>query len=94
MTLFDELVVALQPTMRSVAPFILTRLLLRAGVYDRDTMTVEEFRRALPVVGAGLSESLGPGELASTMQRLHDVIRRREPSGAAGSNGGSAAYPA
>lgn len=82
MTLFDELVVALQPTMRSVAPFILTRLLLRAGVIDRDTMTVDEFRRALPIVTAGLSESLGPGELAYTLQRLDEVVRRREPTGA------------
>ena len=83
MTLFDELVAALQPTMRSVAPFILTRLLLRAGVIDRDTMTVEEFRGALPIVTAGLSESLGAGELASTLQRLNEVVRRRESSGAA-----------
>lgn len=93
MTLFDELVTALQPTLRSVAPFILTRLLLRAGVYDRDTMTVDELRRALPIVSAGLRESLGPGELAVTLERLHDVVRRHQPSGASGPSGGNPAYP-
>jgi hypothetical protein len=80
-TLFDELVAALQPTMRSVAPFILTRLLLRAGIFDRATMTVEEFRNVFPVIEAGLRESMAPGDLAATLDRINDVVRRHEPAG-------------
>ena len=82
MTLFDDLVTALEPTMRSVAPFLLTRLLLRAGIFDRATMTVEEFRRVLPVIEAGLRESMAPGDLAPTLDRIDAVMRRHEPAGA------------
>jgi hypothetical protein len=89
-TLFDELVAALQPTMRSVAPFILTRLLLRAGVFDRAAMTVAELQRALPVIEAGLRESLAPGDLASTLDRIRDVVRQRELVSSSGSNVGGA----
>lgn len=82
MTLFDELVAALQPTMRSVAPFILTRLLLRAGVIDRATMTVDEFRSVFPIVEAGLRESMAPGDLAAALGRIDDVMRRHQLTGA------------
>jgi hypothetical protein len=82
-TLFDDLVSAIEPTLRSVAPFILTRLLLRAGIFDRAEMTVTEFRRVLPTVEAGLRESLSPGDLASVVGRIGEVVARWEVSGTA-----------
>ena len=86
MTLFDDLVSALQPTLRSVAPFILTRLLLRAGVFDREAMTTAELQHALPALEAGLLESLGPGDYASVIERVRDVLRRWQGVGAATSS--------
>jgi hypothetical protein len=80
-TLFDELVSALQPALRSVAPFILTRLLLRAGVLDRAVMTPAEFRNVLPVVEAGLRESLGADDFASVAARIREVLGRWETAG-------------
>jgi hypothetical protein len=82
-TLFDDLVLAIQPTLHSVAPFILTRLLLRVGIFDRAEMTVAEFRRVLPTVEAGLRESLSPADLASVVERIREVTERWEVSGTA-----------
>lgn len=68
---------ALEPTFRSVAPFILTRLLLRARIFDRALMSLPDLQRAMPVLEAGLAESLSPTEFASTLIRVKEVLQRR-----------------
>lgn len=77
-TLFDEVVAALEPTFHSVAPFILTRLLLRARIFDRAGMGVADLQRALPVLEAGLAESVTPAEAASSMRRVKEVLARHQ----------------
>lgn len=77
-TLFGEVVAALEPTVHSVAPFILTRLLLRARIFDRAGMGVEDLQRALPVLEAGLAESLTPAETASCVRRVKEVVLRHQ----------------
>jgi len=93
-TLFDDLVSALQPTLRSVAPFILTRLLLRAGVFDRSAISVAELRQALPALETGLRDSLGPSDYAPVIERVRDVLRRWEAAQSSGSGRGAAAQRA
>lgn len=75
--LFDDLVAALEPTVRSVAPFMLTRLLLRAGIFDRGVMTLPEFERGRSVVEAGLREALSPEEFRVVVTRMEAVLERR-----------------
>lgn len=77
-SVFDEAVTALEPTFKSVAPFILTRLLLRARIFDRATMSAADLARALPVVEAGLAESLTAAELTSNVSRIKAVLERRQ----------------
>lgn len=77
-SLFDEVAKALEPTFRSVAPFVLTRLLLRARIFDRAGMGVADLQGALPVLEAGLAESLTPAEAASSMRRVKDVLLRHQ----------------
>jgi hypothetical protein len=88
-TLFDDLVSAIEPTLRSVAPFILTRLLLRAGILDRRAMTVAEFRRVMPTVEAGLRESLNSGDVSFVVGRILEVVNRWEAASLTGSNEGA-----
>ena len=77
--LFDQLVAVLEPTFRSVAPFILTRLLLRARVFDRAAMSVAELQRALPILEGGLAESsLTPSQLAAILSGVNAVVRRNQ----------------
>ena len=76
-TLFDALVGALTPILRSVAPFTLSRLLFRAGVVDRQMMTTAEFSAALPTVEKGLGEMLKPQELSVAMESIREVVQRR-----------------
>lgn len=83
-SLYDELVSALEPTLRSVAPFILTRLLLRAAIFDRPGMSAADFRRALPVVDAGLRESLSANEHSAVTDRVRRVLERWEGSDPSG----------
>ena len=90
MTLFDDLVAVIQPTLRSVAPFILTRLLLRAGVFDRDAMSVAELRRALPTLEGGLRESLGPADVAPVILAIREVAARWEAMSRPGAGTGTA----
>lgn len=77
-SLFDDVVAALQPTFRSVAPFILTRLLLRARIFDRAGMSVAELQRVMPILEAGFQESLTPAEFDSAMSRVRAVVQRRQ----------------
>lgn len=86
-SLFDDVVAALEPTFRSVAPFILIRLLLRARIFDRDVMSVAELQRVLPILEAGLAESLTPTEFASTMSRVKAVLKRRQVDNLSASKG-------
>lgn len=72
--LFDEVVAALQPTLRSVAPFVLARLLLRAGIFEKETLRLAELQAALPTIEAGLAEVLPPNDLAPTMNRVRAVV--------------------
>ena len=75
-TVFEEVVATMEPTLKSVAPFVLRRLLLRAGVLNRTTMSTTEFRNAMPVIEAGLRESLKPNELIEVMTRLNTLLER------------------
>lgn len=70
-TLFDELVARSRLT-PAVAPFTLSRLLLRAWVLDRDAMTPADLLRALPHLEDGLGDYLDADALAAAM----DDIRR------------------
>ncbi|MDF1506462.1 hypothetical protein, partial [Roseisolibacter sp. H3M3-2] len=72
--LFDALVTAVAPMLgRSVAPFTLSRLLLRARVFERDALTVAQLRAALPTIEAGLAELLTPAELREASRALAEV---------------------
>lgn len=73
--LFDVVVRALEPSLRSVAPFVLTRLLLRAAIFDRDSLTASELNRALPILEAGLAEVLAPSELQAALNRIHVALQ-------------------
>ena len=77
-TLFDALVGALTPILRSVAPFTLSRLLFRAGIVNRQTMTTGEFEAAIPTVEKGLGEMLKPQELHVAMESLREVLQQRK----------------
>ena len=90
-SLFDDVVAALEPQLRSVAPFLLTRLLLRAGILDRAAMTLPDFEQARPIVEAGLREALSPGELRDVIARIDAVLRRRGSAGQPARGGAPAA---
>lgn len=78
-SLFAEMVAVASRTLSaSVAPFTMSRLLLRARVLDRDAMTPAQALDALPTVEAGLAEFLTPAELRTTMAELREVIARRQ----------------
>lgn len=79
--LFDDLVAALEPTLRSVAPFMLTRLLLRAGIFDRTTMTLSDFERGRRVIETGMREALSPGEFQVVEARMEAVVQRHREEG-------------
>ena len=77
MGLFTEMVdIASRSLGRGVAPFTMTRLMLRAKVYDRDAMTVGDARRAMREIEQGLGEFLTPAELKETMRRMHELLER------------------
>lgn len=76
MAVFDEVVGALQPTLRSVAPFLLTRLLLRAGIFEKESLSVSEFQAVLPTIEAGLREVLPPNEIDAVLSRVRTVLGR------------------
>ena len=75
--MFDAVVAILEPTLRSVAPFTLSRLLLRARIYDRESMTTEEFERSLPFIERGLGEVVTPNELASITRQIRRLLDER-----------------
>ena len=68
--LFDE-VVAASGLADVIAPFAISRLLVRAGVSPRD-LTREDLARALPELEQGLSVYLKGDDL----QRAVDALRR------------------
>lgn len=74
--LFDELV-ARSRLSPAVAPFTLSRLLLRAWVMDRDTMTAEDLLRALPHLEDGLRDYLDADALAAVMDDIRQLTRER-----------------
>jgi hypothetical protein len=71
---FVTAVSILTPMLGSVAPFTLSRLLLRARVYDRETMTLTELERALPKVEEGLAEVLNPADRARVSAQLRRLL--------------------
>lgn len=71
---FTAAVGILTPVLGSVAPFTLTRLLLRARVFNRDTMTLAELERALPAVEQGLGEVLSRADHLSVSTRLRRLL--------------------
>ena len=78
-TLFEEIVgVAARYLGRSVAPFTVSRLLIRAGIFDREALSVADARRALPHLRAGLGEFLTAEELQATIDQMTAVISRRD----------------
>jgi hypothetical protein len=64
-----EKVVEVSRLQKLLAPFALTRLLVRANVIPRH-MTTEELARALPVLEEGLRVYLTEAELAAAMDDL------------------------
>ena len=66
--LFQRAVEASRLT-RLVAPFTMTRLLVRAGVTPA-RMTADDLRRALPVIEEGLRVYLDDAELESAVEDL------------------------
>jgi hypothetical protein len=71
---FTAAVSILTPVLGSVAPFTLTRLLLRARVFDRDTMTLAELERALPAVEQGLDEVLNRADHRGVSAKLRRLL--------------------
>lgn len=68
-SLFEQLIEACGLS-RAVAPFTLSRLLLRARVFNPRAVTVAQLREALPHLEAGLGEFLPPAELRQVVQAL------------------------
>lgn len=77
--LFDRAVAAsgLAPL---VAPFTLTRLLVRAGVTPRD-LTPEQLGAALPTIAKGLSIYLTGDELDAALEALRRLSSPPPPAG-------------
>jgi hypothetical protein len=71
---FTTAVGILRPVLGSVAPFTLTRLLLRARVFERETMTLAELERALPKVEEGLGEVLSPADRDGVSAQLRRLL--------------------
>ena len=78
--LFDAMVAAVAPMLgRSVAPFTLSRLLIRARLFERDALTVAQLRAAMPTIEAGLAELLTPAELREAQRALSTVVDATTP---------------
>ena len=77
MTLFDEAVAASRLS-KLLAPFTLTRLLIKAG-FSPQNVTRSELRQALPVIREGLAVYLTPPELEAAMEALARLSDDPEP---------------
>ena len=58
-----------------VAPFTMTRLLVRAGVQPA-RLTEQDLQRALPVIEEGLGVYLDPDDLQRAMNDLRELAGR------------------
>lgn len=72
-TLFDR-VVAASRLSRAIAPFTITRLLVRAGVVPSE-LTREDLVAALPTLGEGLAVYLPPEEVDAALRDIEALAR-------------------
>jgi len=74
-SLFEALVAASRlPSL--VAPFTLSRLLLRARIFEPEKMTPEDLARALPHLEEGLRTFLNKSEHASAMEAFRKLAAK------------------